>query len=176
MNSKAIVETPREMGECRAGIVQSLDGETAVVTIPRKGVCDKCAGKGACFAMGTDTPDAIRAANTAGAAVGDQVEIQFPENSKVKATFFVYLVPMFGLLAGGFALQALFASLGFDSDDGAILGCVAGFLVGLGGSMLFDRREKTKARFAPEITHIVRSNATFSPVAKEAEAAPEVSN
>ncbi len=168
MDSKAIVETPKEMSECRAGIVQSLEGHTAVVSIPRKGVCDKCAGKGACFAMGTDTPDAIRATNTIGASVGDQVEIAFPENSKVKATFFVYLVPLFGLLVGGFSMQALFSTLGFDTDDGAILGCVAGFLVGLGISMLFDRRDKTKARFAAQITRIVRHEGEgFVPISED---------
>lgn len=79
------------------GRVVSVDGAHAVVSVPRKGVCDHCTA-GTCNV--SDSGVSIEAINEAGATVGQTVRVTMRPYTYVKGSMLLYGVPAISLIAG----------------------------------------------------------------------------
>lgn len=146
----------------RLGTVLSTSGSTAQVSTSRKGLCEHCTEQGACSAQigqSGGRADIVTVKNAVGAQVGDTVEIELPGHTEMKLSFWVWLVPLAGLLLGAIAGAAALAPLGLAEDPAAFLGAIAGFLA----SYLLLRRLELQAqrgeRFQAAAVKVVRSGA-----------------
>ncbi len=142
------------MASVRIGIVRSLRGNMALVESAKRGACENCSENGLCFGAGKDTPDKILARNPIGAVTGNVVEVRLAEGAMLKASFFVYLFPLLGMIAGAFLASPLAGPLGVESDTASLLGAVGGFALAMLVSMLYDRVSRGKSLYQPEICAI----------------------
>ncbi len=105
------------------GIVKSVEGMTAVVSVPRKSACEGCT-------MGTCNPEdkvmEIEAWNEAGARVGQKVKVAIKSYMYMKGTMIVYGVPAVGLVIGA-VVGKEFVSRVFPSSDPDVLSAIFGF-------------------------------------------------
>lgn len=80
------------------GIVEKVEGDTAVIQIKRVAGCG-----GNCEACGGSCESAfhgLTVKNTIQAKPGETVEILFKESESMKASLIIYLVPLAGFLLG----------------------------------------------------------------------------
>ncbi len=98
----------------------------ALVETQRGSACEGCAARGACAHLGGGREARVWVQDPLGVSPGDRVTVAVPEAAVVKASFWVYLVPVLVLLAGAVAGNALGPRFGIGPDAGAaILGLVA---------------------------------------------------
>lgn len=122
------------------------DGTAQVVHIRQSacsGDCHQCAGCGA-----AQETMVLTAQNLIGAKAGDQVTLRSETAPVLKAAAVLYMLPLVLFFVGylvGFLLW----------EQGVICGCVA-FLLGLGGSIVYDRRVVKKQKTVYTITGFVR--------------------
>lgn len=141
--------------ECQeTGSVVGLDGGgRAQVKILRVDACDACEAKGACHALGGGAKSlVVDVENTLGAEVGDLVVLGMPEVSVVKASTAVYLVPAVGLIGGAFAGWRFG---GMEGDGVALLGALAGLLLGFGLARLWSGHLARDPRYVPTLVRVV---------------------
>lgn len=123
------------------GVVIALSGEHAEVRTVRRTSCGACVAQGGCGTALLDRffgrrPTILRARNQAGAAIGDWVIVGVSEEALVGAALAAYLVPILGLVVGGalgqwVGQQPASLAAGPDSNLGALIGAVSGFLLAL---------------------------------------------
>lgn len=105
------------------GIVKSVEGMTAVVSVPRKSACEGCT-------MGTCNPDdkgmEIEAWNEAGARVGQKVKVAIKSYVYMKGTIVVYGMPAVGLVVGAVVGKELMSRI-FPAADPDVLSAIFGF-------------------------------------------------
>jgi sigma-E factor negative regulatory protein RseC len=105
------------------GVVASVDGEFAWVTIRKAPACGNCDSQGACgsgLLADAVGPKRYRVPNPGHARVGDTVVLSVPAGSLVKAAMVSYLGPLMlalvgvgaGLGFGVFLLRAVSSRLG----------------------------------------------------------------
>lgn len=106
------------------------DGTAMVIHIRESacsGDCHKCSGCGA-----AKEAILLKARNAIDAKPGSLVAIQSATGPVLKAAVVLYVLPMV-LFFGGYAAGAVLAGMG------ALFGCL-GFLLGIGGVFLYDRK------------------------------------
>ncbi|MGE5542058.1 MAG: SoxR reducing system RseC family protein [Bacillota bacterium] len=131
------------------GRVVRIEDGLAVVRMTRSAACNCC---GMCDGLVPGQNELfIKAANTAGAAPGDPVEVEVETRGTLQAAFLIYGLPILGG-AAGFAIGSLTAG-GVYGTAGAIIGFLATFPV----IHLLDRRFSGDTRFRPEIVGIEES-------------------
>jgi sigma-E factor negative regulatory protein RseC len=104
------------------GTIKSTDGLFAVVSVPRKSLCEGCT-------LSICKPEAhvmeIEALNAAKAGVGQKVRVVMESSSYMKSAGIVYGIPALALLLGAVAGKELFSRyLPFDPDS---ISAVCGF-------------------------------------------------
>jgi sigma-E factor negative regulatory protein RseC len=113
-------------------IVTKSEGTAATLEIERRTACGLCGQKRGCGnatwgkMLGHDSHD-FTAENQINAHVGDSVVVGIDEQAVLSSTFFLYVVPLVGLLIGTFVADYLFKNQ-FYVILGAVLGLVLGFL------------------------------------------------
>ncbi|ADI30325.1 SoxR reducing system RseC family protein [Methylotenera versatilis] len=113
-------------------IVTKSAGTTATLEIERRTACGLCGQKRGCGnatwgkMLGHDSHD-FTAENQINAQVGDSVVVGIDEQAVLNSAFFLYVVPLVGLLIGTLAADYLFKNQ-FYVILGAVLGLVLGFL------------------------------------------------
>ena len=113
-------------------IVTKSAGTTATLEIERRTACGLCGQKRGCGnatwgkMLGHDSHD-FTAENQINAKVGDSVVVGIDEQAVLSSAFFLYVVPLVGLLIGTLAADFLFKNQ-FYVILGAVLGLVLGFL------------------------------------------------
>ncbi len=119
--------------------VLSLDGEFATVESIRTSACEGChkvanGGCSVCSLLGTGQKMRARAKNSAGAAVGDAVLIESETGRLLGYAALLFLLPplaaiaVWGILAGWIGVSSAYQ----------VVGVLAGFLLSLGGVMLYS--------------------------------------
>ena len=138
------------------GLVLEEKGPYVVVRADESGNCAGCGAKGHCHAGGSGAKS-VEAVNDAGAQIGDRVVISIPSADFLKAAFQVYMVPVFGILAGAaagqFAGGGIFGAeaAGSAAGVGGILGAVFSiFLV-----RLWRRRNPEAGALRPRVERIL---------------------
>ena len=130
--------------------VKSVNGDTAVIEVSRKAMCDGCHNSncgGSCpmsgiFSSGkTMTTTAV---NKIGAVAGDTVEIETEDKEVLSAALFVFLLP---LIFGGF----FYVISSFITDSSVIqtVFAIIGFLFPFPFMKLLDNKRKNAV---PKIT------------------------
>ncbi|HHU91766.1 MAG TPA: SoxR reducing system RseC family protein [Halanaerobiaceae bacterium] len=138
------------------GVVLENKGQEALVKIKRHSLCSNCKNK--CqLAMGNSHESKemeISVKNPLGASKGDQVKIEMGEESLVTASLIIYLIPLFGLIAGYFAGINLFPG------KGEITGIIGALIVMALSFFLVNRIDKflgRKNKYQPVIKAIIKN-------------------
>ncbi len=105
------------------GIVKSVDGMTAVVSVPKKSACEGCT-LGTCSAE--EKSMEIEAWNEAGAKAGQRVRVSIKSYAYMKGAMIVYGLPAVALVAGAVVGKELVSRV-FPSADPDVLSAVFGF-------------------------------------------------
>jgi sigma-E factor negative regulatory protein RseC len=138
-----------------ATVTGTAPGGRLQVTVARGEACHACAAKGACQALGGQTKDIVLIVDSdLDAGPGDRVRITMAESAVVKASAVLYLVPALGLAGGAAAGWALAASQGWQADPPAIVGALAGLILGFAISRLVGGRLSRSKTFVPRLTAI----------------------
>ena len=106
------------MIEEQATVVEVCPDRARVQTL-RSGSCGSCKAKGGCSGLGGGREARVWVADPLGVAVGDRVVIAVPGATVVRASLFLYLVPVLALLAGAVLGNRLAPDLGLHPDLGA---------------------------------------------------------
>jgi sigma-E factor negative regulatory protein RseC len=105
------------------GIVKSVEGMTAVVSVPKKSACEGCT-------LGTCTSEEksmeIEAWNEAGAEAGQRVRVAIKSYAYMKGAMIVYGLPAVGLVAGAVVGKELMSTV-FPASDPDVLSAIFGF-------------------------------------------------
>lgn len=121
-----------------ATVERIIDGDHAVVSVPRKSACghdcEECAGCGVSGA-------AVRAKalNTVGARVGQKVVVQSDTKKMLRIVALVYMLPVVLFLAGYVIPALMGTSVGVQYGLAGL-----GFLVGIVGAIAYDRHLRAR--------------------------------
>ncbi|MEJ2156510.1 MAG: SoxR reducing system RseC family protein [Desulfobacteraceae bacterium] len=139
------------------GIVRDSEGNgLAQVVTDRRGSCSGChESSSGCRSCLTSAKMVSSVNNPLGARTGDLVKITLPTKTLYKGAAVLYLLPIFGLIAGAFAGLWLASTLGWSDSTGSVVGGIIGLGAGLGGAVLMGRREKLIKELTPTITVIL---------------------
>ena len=112
------------------GIVIDIVPEGALVRVKKTDACHGCPSAGLCH-MGSSGERQVLARNPFGARKGQRVEIEIKDGLLLKASFIVYMLPLFGLLMGALFGRWIinFFGLPFSVDTGAVIGGLTCLLV-----------------------------------------------
>ncbi|MDA8078191.1 MAG: SoxR reducing system RseC family protein [Nitrospiraceae bacterium] len=136
------------------GTVKSLEGDMAVVLIPRKSACEGCAA-GVCKPE-SQTME-IEALNRVGAQVGQRVKVAVKPFTFVKGSIVVYGAPALALVIGAIIGKEWVSRL-FTAADPDILSAICGFgalVVAFAGVKLWAQAASGKTASKPVIEEIV---------------------
>lgn len=153
-------------------IVTHRVGSQATLELERRTACGLCGQKRGCGnatwgkLLGHDS-HAFSADNPVNANVGDSVVVGINEKAILNAAFFLYIVPLAGLLTGALAANYFFTNQ-FYVMLGAALGLIVGFLwvkghlIGSNQSGLAYRQEYQAVilRFADDEAKLENCNST----------------
>ena len=137
------------------GIVLRTDSETAWVKTVRSSACEGCAARGSCNTTGDGQDMEVKAINSVGASVGDQIVLSFETASLLKATFLIYVFPIILLIAGAALGQALAPLIGFSPSALSVLMGFAFFFIALFIVKSRANRMAQKNAYQPKITKIL---------------------
>ncbi|MEW6108959.1 MAG: SoxR reducing system RseC family protein [Nitrospirota bacterium] len=105
------------------GVVKSIAGMTAIVSVPKKSACEGCTA-------GICKPDEqsmeIEALNRAGAKVGQKVRVAVKSYAYTKGSMLVYGLPAVSLIIGAVLGKEVFSRF-FEGMDPDILSAIFGF-------------------------------------------------
>jgi len=137
------------------GIVERIDGDTAVIVTVRKAECEGCVSRGACEMMGQGKEVRAKVLNPVGAKPGQRVKVVVPERILLKSTFMIYFIPTLLLMAGASAgyLYSLFSDI--NPDLSSIIGGGVGIAVSFFLIVVLNRSLKNKRIYWPTIKEII---------------------
>lgn len=138
------------------GQVVRAGGGTVDVRLEASDHCEDC---GMCASAGAGAMVLEGIADSHNAAVGDRVEIEVPEGSRLRAALIGYALPVALLVVAYLAGFLLGSAVGADPDTaGAILSGVS-----IVGVLLWLRKRghavMAKAQFQPHVRDIIRRGA-----------------
>ena len=142
------------MIEERARVITISDG-TAWVEVNRQSTCKSCSASQSC---GTSLLgrllnrrfDRIAVPAKEEIKVGDEVILGLDESAFLRGSFVVYMIPLLAMLGIAAVSEWLLSDI-MAAELAAILGAVAGFIVGIRWVRLFSRRALRDKRFQPVI-------------------------
>ena len=137
------------------GTVIEIVPEGALVRIKKTDACHGCPSAGLCH-MGSSGERQVLARNPCGARKGERVEIEIKDGLLLKASFIIYMLPLFGLLIGalfGRWIISIFA-LPFNENTGAVLGGLTCLLVVFILIKMITRRSCYMEKYQPTITKV----------------------
>jgi sigma-E factor negative regulatory protein RseC len=106
------------MIEESASVVEVRGGRALVQTVRSSG-CEHCAARGACAGLGGGREARVWVEDPLGVHPGERVVVAVPEGAVVRASIWVYLVPVVALLLGALLGNALAPRIGLSPDLGA---------------------------------------------------------
>ena len=136
----------------KTGVVKAVRGRMALVATKLEPECESCKAKDACTSLGGGGANAeIWARNTVGAEAGDVVTISMRGSSLLKASFFVYMLPIIAII-GGIVLGHLLSRL-IPVDENVLVGLFG--LLAFSGAFVWLKKQgdkfSKKQEFTPEI-------------------------
>lgn len=143
-------------------VVETGNNGRATVVAEKGQGCGSCSSVSHCHGGQAARSQKTPAFNPIGAAVGDRVTLTVASGALLARMAVLYLVPVFGMLAGAFtgALTAAGAQ-GADSAYSIVFG-LSGFILGFVFSVVISRIWSSARPVTPVITRIVNTRSVFS--------------
>jgi len=135
--------------------VLRVDNDNILIEVQRQTACGSCSAKSGCGKTLLDNvfktqPMQVELLNTLGAKENDNVIVGLDESGFVRASFFLYIIPLLTML--GFAM---IASEIFSNSDTELFVVIAGMLGLFSGSIF--------SRFSLRLKHVEQKN-LFEPI------------
>jgi YHS domain-containing protein/positive regulator of sigma E activity len=138
------------------GLVSSITNDGWAEVIINRNDAHAEGGKAhCCSAMGSSGRMVSKAVNRAGAHEGDLVSLSIGSGTMVKSAMALYLLPIFGLVAGGIAGLPLGAALNLDTTTAGLVFGFAGLALGFAATVVISRFMADREEFSPEITGVI---------------------
>lgn len=137
-----------------AGRVLRLEGDIAIVEVPRSSACAECR---ACVIGQKGERILAKARNIAKAKVGDRVGVEVESKTTLLAAAIVYLIPILFLFLGYFLGSFFGLNLGVNRET---FGIVLGFsllVLAYGVIFVLDKRLQLTYRFEPVVTQVYQN-------------------
>lgn len=134
--------------------------EGTILSIEEDGLAEVKVGRHSdCMACGA-CPGAehivVKALNPLGAQVGQHVKFEVREVNIVIGAFICFIMPLIVAGIGAIAGHWIGLSQGIDAVQAAIVGGIAGFVIGVIGVKLFDRSLTNDINAKPKIIEVCR--------------------
>lgn len=137
------------------GIVKSLAGSFATVSVERKSACDQC--KAGCRV--TDSGAEIEALNLAKAKIGQKVRVVMKPYTYLKGSIIIYGIPALALIIGAIIGKEFLSSLppfvGFDPDIVSAISGFGAFILSFLIVKLWSGKLEKKIEYKPVIQEIL---------------------
>lgn len=138
------------------GFVVETAGNGQATVVAEKGQgCGSCSSVSQCHGGRAANTQKTSAFNRVGASVGDRVTLTVPSGAILSRMAVLYLVPVFGLLAGAFAGALVSGGLDGSNAGHSIAFGLGGFVLGLVVSVFISRFLTAARPILPVITRIV---------------------
>ena len=136
--------------------VIEVDGDVAWVETMRKSTCGNCTAKNSCGSSLLDRYVGKRSNRIAvtladDVKVGDEVVLGLEEDSLLRGSFAVYMLPILLMLLISVSSQALLSESWMSTEAASILGGIVGFGLGLFWLKAYAKRALIDGRFRPVI-------------------------
>lgn len=138
------------------GKVIRLHGDKAFIEVERTSACAQC-GLQEVEEMAGGKPIFV-ALNMARANVGDLVKVQVQSVAYLKASAFIYGIPVLLLIIGAILGVYLAERLDKPADIMSAVFGIGGLIIGILGLLLL-RKKGTKKEYMPVIVEVIRQNA-----------------
>jgi sigma-E factor negative regulatory protein RseC len=135
------------------GIVKSINGIFAIVSVERKSACDQC--KAGCTI--TEGGAEIEALNMVKASIGQRVRVALKPYSYLKGSILVYGVPAAALIIGAVAGKEFFSGFfhGLDPDLVSAIFGFGAFILSFVFVKVWGMRMERKTELKPVIEEIL---------------------
>jgi sigma-E factor negative regulatory protein RseC len=132
------------------------DGRATVVAEKGQG-CGSCSTASQCHGGRAARSEKTPAFNPIGAAVGDRVTLTVASGALLSRLAVLYLLPVFGLLAGAFTGAFMAGGMNGTNSDHSIAFGLTGFVLGFVLSVVISRIWSAVRPIMPVITRIVNT-------------------
>ncbi len=138
------------------GRVVRVADDKAFIEVERSSTCAQC-GLQEAEELATGGKVVFEAYNLAGAKSGDRVKVQVRTGAYMKASLYIYGIPVLfliiGAIAGAYAATILRKSSDTMSAFFAMGGLVVGFII-----LFLLRKRSNKAEFMPVVVEVMQDN------------------
>ena len=138
------------------GIVRKITGDKAFVEVERTSACAQC-GLQEAEELATGGKVVFEAFNMINATVGDRVRVQVQTGTYIKASAYIYGIPVLLLIIGAIFGAYLAEKLNKSSDAMSALFSICGLIIGILFLFLF-RKRGTKKEYMPVIVEVMTEN------------------
>lgn len=138
------------------GKVVRVEGDNAFVEVERTSACAQCGLQEVEELVGGKP--VFMALNTAKATMGDTVKVRVQSVAYMKASVFIYGIPVLFLIIGAVLGFYLAGKFGISSDTMSALLSMAGLIIGIVILFLF-RRRGTRKEYMPVIVEVIVKDA-----------------
>lgn len=128
---------------------------TAWVKTVRSSACESCSSRNSCNAGSDGRAQHVEAINSAGAKVGDRIQLAINTASVLKAMTLLYLFPIFCMLGGGLMGDWLAPKTQMDSSVMAAILAAICFALALIIVRISGQRMGHKESYTPKIIRII---------------------
>lgn len=137
------------------GVVTSVDGVHAIVTVVKKSACDHCTA-GTCKVKGEEAT--IEAINEARAKVGQRVKVRLRALAYFKGSLLFYGLPTVSLIAGAVIGREFFAEWflkGMDPEGASALSAFIFLGLSLVAVRLIGSKAEKSVKYQPIVEEIL---------------------
>ena len=142
------------------GIVEKVEPGWAWVKTKRSSACDSCGSRHHCLTQGGDQM-LVKAQNSVQAKKGDEVELYLSTKTKLKGTAIVYLLPVFGILAGALSANPLSEALGLNPSLGMVFFTMTGLIASVFLMRYLANRMAANQALTPLVKRVIFSARTM---------------
>ena len=137
------------------GVVMEKKADGAVLVKCRKtSACKGCASSSLCSLGRDNGVRLVEAHNPLNAVEGDVVRLETTTHAFYESAFLIYIVPVFGMVAGMVAGQKMASVVGLDPNVGAVCGAIM-LLVAVFLGMRQLNRHLPRDRYMPTVVEIL---------------------
>jgi len=136
------------------GKVVKIAGDKAFVEVERSSACAQCGLQEVEELAAGGKKPVFEALNTAKANIGDRVKVRVESVAYMKASAFIYGIPVLLLIIGAIFGAYLAEKLNKSSDAMSALFSICGLIIGILFLFLF-RKRGTKKEYMPVIVEVI---------------------
>ena len=145
------------MAQTLGFVVETGDDGRATVVAEKGQGCGSCSAVSQCHGGRAARTERTPALNRAGAAVGDRVMLTVESGTILSRMALLYLLPVFGILAGAFTGALLYGDMDGTGGGHSVVFGLAGFVLGFVFAVVISRIWSAARPVMPVISRIVNT-------------------